>query len=178
MSKLRGILLVRSINDVDACLSGVVRSAAKVQQWIAAFSGEPLSMLRHIKFDQVGVHPTTGEPLNVIEQVNQTWTLLAALAAARHLLQLHPEAGGFRLAPGAHAALPLDIMSEREGLVGAETCAVVDPRNNGKLAKDIAKLATRAERHRYAFFMCPQFPGTVRRTELEKDGVQVWSVDL
>lgn len=70
--------------------------------------------------------------MNFIEQINQTWTYLAALAAARQLLILHPEAGGFRLAPGAHAAQPLDVMSLADGLVGAETFAAVHPDNNQK----------------------------------------------
>lgn len=101
-----------------------------------------------------------------------------ALAAARQLLVLHPEAGGFHLAPGAHASLPLDIMSEAKGLVGAETFAAVDPKNNDKLKKDLVKLASRHERHRYVFFMSPLFPGNQRRSQFERDGIQVWSVDF
>lgn len=63
----------------------------------------------------------SGHALNVVEQINQTWTYVVALAAARHLMEMHPEAGGYVLAPGAHAAIELDIMSEAPGLVGAET---------------------------------------------------------
>jgi hypothetical protein len=74
-----------------------------------------------MKFEMVGTHPVDGHALNLVEQINQTWTYMVALAAARQLLVLHPEAGGYRLAPGAHAAAPLDIMREAEGLVGAET---------------------------------------------------------
>lgn len=113
-----------------------------------------------------------------MEQINQTWTYAVAIAAARQLLVLHPEAGGFHLAPGAHASLALDIMSEVEGLVGAETFAAVTPRNNGKLAGDLAKLAARPETHRYVFFMSPLFPSNERRPQFEKNGVQVWSVDI
>ena len=77
--------------------------------------------------------------------MNQTWTYAVTLAASRVLLQLHPEAGGLKLAPGAHVALPLDIMSVQDGLVGAETFAAVDPRNNRKLARDLRMLANHAE---------------------------------
>ena len=69
-------------------------------------------------------------------------------------------------------------MSEVKGLVGAETFAAVDPRNNRKLAKDLDKLASRAEVHRYVFFASPMFPGTTRRPQLERDDVRVWSVDV
>jgi hypothetical protein len=44
-------------------------------------------------------------------------------------------------------------MSEAPGLVGAETFAAVDPRNNKKLELDLQKLAARTEQHRYLFFM-------------------------
>ena len=69
-------------------------------------------------------------------------------------------------------------MSEVEGLVGAETFAAVDPRNNRKLAKDLIKLAGRTEQHRYVFFASPLFPGTTRQPQLERGGVHVWSVDV
>lgn len=172
------LVTVRSMADVDLLLERVKNSAARVHDWMAAFKGNPLQMLRHMKFDPVGLHPLAHYPLNVVEQINQTWTFYVALLAARQLLSLHPEAGGFHLAPGAHASQPLDIMSEVEGLIGAETFAAVTPRNNNKLAKDLAKLSARTEHHRYIFFMSPAFPGNKRLPAFERDGVQVWSVDL
>jgi hypothetical protein len=128
--------------------------------------------------EQYGRHPIEDRPLNIVEQVNRTWTYAVALLAARKLLDLHPEAGGFRLALGAHTAIALDIMSEAEGLVGAETFAAVLPGNNDKLEKDLAKMAGRPERHRYVFFMSPQFPHTARLPQFERNGVPVWSVVL
>ena len=102
----------------------------------------------------------------------------STLSAVRVLFALHPDAGSFSIAPGAHAAQPLDVMSQADGLVGAEVFATVDPKNNSKLAKDLVKLAGRAEQHRYVFFASPRFPGTTRRPQLERGGVQVWSVDV
>jgi hypothetical protein len=69
-------------------------------------------------------------------------------------------------------------MSKQDGLAGAETFAAVDPRNNEKMVADLAKLAARPETHRYVFFMSPLFPGNERRQQFERDGVQVWSVDV
>ena len=91
---------------------------------------------------------------------------------------MHPEACGYVLAPGAHAAIALDIMSEAPGLVGAETFAAVDPRNNNKLDMDLRKLAARTEHHRCVFFMSPGFPGFKRLPHWERNGIQVWSVDV
>lgn len=171
-------LTVRTVADIEDYLDKVRQAAVHARDWIAVQDGEPLDLLRRMKFEPVGRHPVDGRPLNLVEQLNQTWTFAVALAATRELLTLHPEAGGYRLAPGAHASIPLDVMSEVENLVGAETFAAVDPRNNRKMEADLAKMAGRPERHRYVFFMSPRFPGTQRLPRLERDGVQVWSVDV
>ncbi|SMQ85918.1 hypothetical protein SAMN06295905_3213 [Devosia lucknowensis] len=135
-------------------------------------------MLKRMKFEAVGFHPVEDRALNVVEQINQTWTYFVAATAAKQLLELHPDAGGFHLAPGAHASLELDIMSAVPGLVGAETFAAVDPRNNGKLHLDLAKMAGRSETHRYVFFLSPLYATAGRQAKLERDGVQVWSLDF
>ena len=171
-------MTIRSIEDADRHMDAIRGSAARVHDWIAAQDGDPLAMLRRMKFEPVGFHPIEGHALNLVEQINQTWTFAVAIAAARQLLTLHPEAGGFRLAPGAHASQPLDIMSEVDGLVGAEIFAAVHPKNNAKMANDLDKLATRPEPHRYVFFMAPAYPGTARRPGFEKNGIQVWSVEV
>ena len=173
-----GVLLVHSSAEADELAGQVRASATKLQAWIASFGGDGIGLLRALKFDQVGFHPLDGHALNAIEQVNQIWTYLAALSAVRFLFERHPQAGGFSIAPGAHAAQALDVMSEVAGLVGAETFAAVDPRNNRKLTKDLIKLAQRPEQHRYVFFASPRFPGTTRQPQLERDGVHVWSVDV
>ena len=171
-------LRVTSVDDVDHHLKTIHSAAAQTQAWIRAHEGEPMALLRAMKFEAVGFHPISGKALNVIEQINQTFTFAVALAATKELFLLHPEAEGFDLAPGAHMSLPLDIMSVVPGEVGAETFAAVDPRNNRKLKNDLDKLATRSDRHRYVFFSSPLYPGLSRREQLDRDGVQVWSVDV
>jgi hypothetical protein len=167
---------IRNLNDIDRCREKIEQSAASVCEFLAAANDQPLHLLSRMKFECIGRHPIDNRPLNLVEQINQTWTFVTALAATQKLLALHP-AEGFRLAPGAHAPLPLDIMSEREGMVGAETFAAVDPRNNGKLAKDLAKLERYpAIRHRYVFFMSPDYPRDERQTQFERPGIEVWSV--
>jgi hypothetical protein len=172
------MLFVKTTEDVDRHLELIAQAAAGVRAWMATQTGDPLDILRRMKFDPVGQHPIEGHPLNLVEQINQSWTYAVALVAARQLLRMHPEAAGYRLEPGAHAAQPLDIMSQADALVGAETFAAVHPANNRKLAKDLAKLAARPERYRYVFFLSPKYPGSKRIPALERDGVQVWSVDV
>jgi hypothetical protein len=171
-------IFVRSGEDVDRLAEVIRTNARRLHAWISSQPDDPLHVLRRMKFEEVGVHPLEDRPLNVVEQINQSWTYSVALAAAKQLLTLHPEAGGFHLAPGAHASQDLDIMSEAPGLVGAETFAAVHPRNNNKLAADLAKLNRRPEVFRYIFFMSPRFPRNERHTALERHGVQVWSVEF
>jgi hypothetical protein len=171
-------VVIQTAEDIERYISQVRKAAADAQALLANQTNDPIELFRKIKFEAVGFHPINGHALNLIEQINQTWTYVVALAATRQLLQLHPEAGGYRLAPGASFSLPLDIMSEAEGLVGAETFAAVDPYNNGKLDRDLTKMAARLDRHRYVFFMSPRFPGVKRLTQFERAGVQVWSVCL
>lgn len=180
MAKIKGRneMLVRTPADAEALMELVRQSARRVHDCVAAQVGDPLDMLERMKFEPVGFHPIEGYELNIVEQINQTWTYAVAIAAARQLLQFHPDAKGFYLAPGAHAARPLDIMSVVENMVGAETCAVAHPRNNGKIEKDVAKLEARTEAHRYAFFMCPKYPRNERHSEFERSGVQVWSIHV
>ncbi len=122
---------------------------------MAKQSGDPFEMLRRMKFESVGFHPIEGHALNIVEQLNQTWTFCAALTAARQLLVLHPDVGGLRLAPGADACQALDIMSVSEGCVGAKIFAAVTPQNNRKLAKDLLKMSARPEEYRYVFYVSP-----------------------
>ncbi len=171
-------LEVANTDDVDRYMGLIRASAAHAHDWIAGFSGDPLELLRELKYSPVGRHPVEDRPLNLVEQINQTWTYAVALEATRKLLELHPDAGGFKVAPGAHMSIPLDIMSVAEGYVGAETFATVHPRNNGKLAADRMKLSARPERHRYIFFASPVFPTTERQPSLEVEGVQVWSIEV
>lgn len=169
-------ILVQSVDDADRLLDTIRASAQRAHDWIAAQGGDPLDMLKRMKFDPVGFHPVEDRALNVVEQINQTWTYFVAAAATKQLLELHPDVNGFYLAPGAHASRELDIMSVAPGKVGAETFAAVHPRNNRKLESDLTKMIARSETHRYVFFMSPKYPRAGRQIDLEKGGVQVWSL--
>jgi hypothetical protein len=79
-------LKVQSIAEVERYLDQVRVSARRAQEWLAAQSGDPLDLLRRMKFDPVGYHPVEERRLNFVEQINQTWTFAVALAATRQLL--------------------------------------------------------------------------------------------
>jgi hypothetical protein len=112
-----------------------------------------LSSLALLKFDRAGCDPLdAGRSLNFIEQVNQTFTYLATIQAARWLLENHGEHAPYVLnlgtAPGS------DICSQ-DGCVIAETFAATHPDSNRKLAKDIAKVQRAPGLLKFVFYLSP-----------------------
>lgn len=172
------ILTITSHADLQQYLD-TIESATETAVAALATATSPREALRRMKFEQIGRHPIEKDrPLNLIEQINQTFTYLVALKATEWLLDQHPDAGGFRLAPGATMALPFDIMSVEPDVVDAETFAATHPGSNRKLAKDLAKLSASSARFRYAFFYAPNFrAGRVDKLEAVT-GVEVHCVDI
>jgi hypothetical protein len=171
------ILTILSRTDLEQHTVAIEKATEKAFAAIAS-AGRPVEALRRMKFEQLGFHPIDERPLNLIEQINQTFTFLVALKATEWLLERHPEAHGFRLSPGATMALPLDIMSVEPDLVGAETFAATHPDSNRKLLKDLKKLRSARAKFRYAFFYSPGFaPGRLERLERET-GIEVHCVDI
>lgn len=171
-------MLIRSVSEARFQLSEIEVAALGPYEEMQGHRDGPLDWMYRMKFLPIGRHPIGGHALNAVEQINQTWSWIAALKAVELLLPMHPNAGGYALAPDARMSQALDIMSVEPGLVGAEVFAAVHPRNNRKLAKDLSKLVLRSEQHRYVFFLSPAFPVAGRQPQLESDGVQVWALSL
>ena len=173
-------MLITSIKEIDK-LSRAVRSSAErtVNSLRLLLANEPdsLHVLRLMKFSEIGHHPTEDRKLNIIEQLNQSFTYLASLEAARWAMQRHPELlpGGLNVNFGT--ASGFDLESVQVGLLAAETFAATHPGSNSKLRKDIKRLSEKASEvtNRYVFFSCPGF-GNGRQSQLESpQGIQVWS---
>lgn len=176
-----GLIEISSLGDIERVEARIRSNAVELIRAIKDSSISDMALFEKLRFQEFGRHPISNEPLNAVEQLNETWTLLVALSATRLLLSWHPDAGGFRLAPGAHMAQPLDVMSVQPGLVGAETFAAVRESNNKKLSRDIAKMQIRTEQHRYVMFASSDAPDQKTRRLLEKEkdtGVQVWRLDV
>jgi hypothetical protein len=170
--KRRTILTFAEAEDMHAKLA---ESAVHTAKWLAAQTNDPMSLLRAMRFDTIGHDPLTGEPLNVVEQLNQTFTILVTLRAIEQLFELHPDAGGFRLALGTRSGR--DIESVKERLVAAEVFSATRPTSNQKLKKDQMRLATDPAQYRYVFFCCPGYSAG-RQPALEKiSGIQIYAVD-
>jgi hypothetical protein len=170
--KRRTIHTYAEAEDVHAKLA---EGAARTVKWLAAQTSDPMSLLRAMRFDAVGHDPLTGEPLNVVEQLNQTFTILVTLRAIEQLFELHPDAGGFRLALGTSSGRDIESVNER--LVAAEVFSATRPTSNQKLKKDQMRLASDPAQHRYVFFCCPGYSAG-RQPALETiSGIQVYAVD-
>jgi hypothetical protein len=171
--------IIRSIDEAEAMHAQLLNGAAATATWLRSFSGEPMALLKALRFELylVGHDPLTGKPLNIIEQLNQTFTILVTLRANERLLKLHPEADGFRLALGTSSGR--DIESVASDCVAAEVFSATRPTSNQKLKKDIARLSTDPARHRFVFFASPGFPaGRCHKLELKTaPEIQVHAVE-
>ncbi|MGE0273772.1 MAG: hypothetical protein AB7H88_15250 [Vicinamibacterales bacterium] len=81
------------MDDVAALEARIVASAQLSLQMLTMLDAtDPLAALARIRFEPIGSDPLTPERrLNFVEQINQTFTYLASLEAARWLLTEHPE---------------------------------------------------------------------------------------
>jgi hypothetical protein len=179
---MSSIITITTAAELTQYSEMIKDAARKAHLWIAQQTDDPIGFLRSVKFEKIGYDPITHEKLNLIEQVNQTWTYTVALKATEHLMAKHRDAGGFTLAPGATASQELDIMSVKKGLVGAETFAATSPGSNGKLQKDLKKLHGKggAYEFRYVFFAAPTHPTKAQITKHSSNfpGIEVWSLPI
>ena len=167
---------LHSVEEANQIIDLVTQSAAKAMEQLAMLPTEQaLRSLWSMKIEQVGCDPLDAEAtLNLIEQLNQSFTYVASAKAVKVLLSLHPELAPFTLNLGTMAGS--DIESTKGGGLAAEVFAAVNTKNNRKLAKDIEKVGKVEARFKYAFFMCPGYE-TGRQHQLEtRQDVEVWSV--
>lgn len=166
--------VIRSAKEADALRAKVLSNADLTAAWLRDFVGSPLALLTAIHFQKEGHDPITRKPVNIIEQVNQTCTILVSLRAVVQLLAMHPDANGFELALATSSGR--DIKSVKPDLVAAEVFCATHPGSNRKLKKDIKRLESDPARHRYVFFAAPNHEmGLFRETE---HGIKVYCVEI
>lgn len=167
---------IHNYAEAEGMHAALAEGAARTAKWLTTQTNDPMLLLRAMRFDTVGHDPLTGEPLNFVEQLNQTFTILVTLRAIEQLFELHPDAEGFRLALGTSSGR--DIESVKEGLVAAEVFSATHPMSNQKLKKDLMRLTTDPAQYRYVFFCCPGYSAG-RQPALERtSGIKIYAVDL
>jgi len=168
---------IHSADEANELISLATRSATKALAQVSELAGtDALSALWSMKVRPVGCDPLDADtPLNLIEQLNQTFTYIASARAVKVLLSLHPEIAPFTLNLGTSPGS--DIESKRGVGLAAEVFAAVIPSNNKKLTRDIDKVAAvTGVGLKYVFFMCPGYDEG-RQPKWERPGIFVWSVE-
>ena len=152
-------ITISSLRDIENRKYKLRQSAARTKEQLLtlASSKDAIPLLADMKFKMIGCDPLKSKrQLNLVEQLNQTFTYLASFLATEYLLKIHPSAKPFILNLGARRGL--DIESSKCGGIGAEVFAAVNPKNNNKLKKDCEKIFYQTGMtHKYVFFMCPGY---------------------
>lgn len=135
----------------------------------------PLDLFSSMKFSKLGFDPLDPErPLNLIEQINQSFTYLASFLAVEILFVEHPDLAPFKLNLGTAAGADIESQCKK---LSAEVFASVTPTNNQKLKNDINKVLLTDSIFKYSFFMCPGFKAD-RQANYEREGVKVWALEI
>jgi hypothetical protein len=160
--------VITNVEDLDRLEGEVLRSVeatvALLKEVLA--STDALGAFGKIKFTEAGRDPLdVTRPLNVVEQLNQTFTYLASVAGARWLLSRHSECAPLVLNLGT--APGFDIESKCGQFI-AETSAVTHPGSNDKLRRDILKVQNGSGTYRFVFYLSP-----IAASQLQVPGVAV-----
>ncbi len=165
---------VHSLNDLCNLRKKVRKQAQCTREELNKLNPDGMEAFYRIKFDDCGYHPLEDRRLDFIEQLNQTFTIIASLAAAEKLMKWFPNCGGLRLNLGASSGR--DIESICPDVVEAEVFAVKNPKNNGKLKKDIERLTKSSAAKRYVFFFSPSCEAGPQ-PDLQVDSkVEIWAL--
>lgn len=147
--------LISSVSELDALEESIVTAARATAERLATDLSQPnaLVAMARLKFTSSGCDPLDLQrSLNFVEQLNQSFTYLATIEAARWLFERHQEHAPFILnlgtSPGA------DIASA-DCAVAAEVFAATHPDSNNKLRKDMAKVRSTNAVRRYVFYLSP-----------------------
>ena len=131
------------------------------------------TLFSKMKFGGIGFDPLDSKrELNIVEQVNQSFTYLSSFYALEMPFTEYPKLAPFRLNLGT--ASGSDIESEC-GELAAEVFAAMAPTNNQQLRKDINKVLETNAKLKFVFFICPNFE-LGRRPQFERDDVIIWAL--
>lgn len=151
-------IIIQGKADIDRYMEEILIAAKETQINVCELSGnkEAVDLLYRMKFEAIGYDPLNSQrSLNLIEQLNQTFTYIASLKAAQFLLTNYNGLKSLTLNLGNRPGW--DIETNDDGGVIAEVFAAVSPKNNRKLERDIKKVSEATARRKFVFFMCPGF---------------------
>ena len=171
--------MLRNIEEIEALRKQIRHAAQHARIALGSLISDPMEALYTLKFDKFGRDPLKNSADNLIEQLNQTFTIMATLAAARHLYCRFSGLKELKLNPGNRRGWDIESIDSNE--INAEVFTAVKPNNNGKLRRDVDNLKnTSKAKCRFVFFYCPN-QASGRRVDLEKQYssgmVQIWALE-
>ena len=169
-------IVLHSFTEAEEYVQTIYAAADKVALSIVEQSGQRngIKLLELMKFQQIGFDPLNLERrLNLVEQLNQTFTYLVSFAAAELLFSWHPGLSELQLNLGTSPGS--DLKSIEFGGIAAEVFAATSPNSNNKLQKDMAKVRYETAAHKYVFFNCPLVPAGEYSAPNQHE-VKLWSL--
>ena len=171
-------ITLTSSTEVARYIAAITDAADAARMRLLALSEtrNGIQLLGQMKFEKIGYDPLdTERELDLVEQINQSFTYLASFRAAKILFQRLEGISELSLNLGTLSGS--DLESAEAGGIAAEVFAATRPTSNRKLNKDIAKVAATDATHKYVFFMCPGIKAGPYR-EGSTGGVLVWSLGI
>ena len=163
--------------NINTLIEQLEVTAMKTQSSIKKLASvkDAMSFLFECKFNQSGFNPLDSSiKLNLIEQLNQTFTYLASFKGAEYIFLHHKKVKSLTLNLGT--ASGTDIETDEDGGVVAEVFASVNPSNNQKLKNDINRISLVDAKHRYVFFISPKKELGIYKSTWDLDNVTVISL--
>jgi hypothetical protein len=164
-------------SEVEKYISIIKKASRKAKDNIDQISTDTnnINFIKKIKYEKIGFDPLNPDRnLNLIEQVNQTFTYLASLKAAKFLFNEFKSLEGLRLNLGTSSGSDIESF---DGTIKAEVFAATRPSSNQKLKKDIAKVKSTSANNKYVFFACPGIEEGPYKYKDEID-VIIWSLGV
>ena len=143
-------MVIESIEQIEQVRKNILQNAeASLETVRNCLDTMPaMRFFAEIKFSKMGKDPITGNELNLIEQINQMYSDLVALAAVQDLLTTYPDKL-FEMHLGPTSGY--DIQST-DGEVVAECFAATTVASNDKMNKDCKKLLKAKAIHKHLYF--------------------------
>ena len=165
-------MIVRTYEEVAVLRSEIIRNAEATCLWIQEkiTTMGPMRLFAAVKFEKVGRSPVGDKELNLIEQINQTFSDLVVLAATEDLMErLHGKAFDIQLGVSAGH----DVRST-DGMIAAECFAVTTISSNDKLNEDCKKLMASEALIKCVYFYSNQDTEKKIQNRVEKyPGIQI-----
>lgn len=150
-------------------------AVASLQEQLLGLEG--LDALRLMKFTKCGGDPFTGEHLNLVEQINQTFTYLVCLEAVRVLMERHPDKDAqYVVSFGSKNGF--NVMT-RDGGIVCDCFAAARPDLHGQLIREVRKVnGCAGARYKYVvYYTAESKPALLARIRLKYPDVVVIPLD-